>query len=50
MIFGTLISHKLATLHEIKTIYTYNDCLDLLDIILVDNHNEYLIHESSKNG
>jgi hypothetical protein len=49
-IFGIIISKQLATLQEIKTIYTYNECLDLLDIILVDNYNEYLISESYNNN
>lgn len=47
MIFGLIISKKLATLKEIKTIYTYDECLDLLDIILVDNYNDYLVNEST---
>jgi hypothetical protein len=45
-IFGLIISKRLATLQEIKKIYTYDECLDLLDIVLVDNYNEYLTSES----
>lgn len=48
LIFGTIISKRLATLNEIRTIYTYQDCLDLLDIAYVDNYNNFLAIESSR--
>lgn len=40
------------TLNEAKTVYTYDDCLDLLDICLTDNYNNKIIHKNSskKNG
>ena len=48
-IFGAIISKKMETLNEVKTIYTYEDCLNLLDIILVDVHNENLMLEAMEN-
>jgi len=50
MIFGAIISKKLATLKDIQTFYTYEDCLDLLDIVLVDVHNENIMLEDIENG
>lgn len=44
-IFATLISKKMATLHELRTIYSYGDCLDMMEIITVDNYNEYMINK-----
>jgi hypothetical protein len=34
------VFRKLATLHELQTIYSYEDALDMYEIILVCNHNE----------
>lgn len=30
----------MATLHEVQTVYGLEDIYDLLEIILVDNHNQ----------
>jgi len=51
-IFGMIISHKLATLKDIKDYYNYDECLDLLDIILTDNYNKTIINNNmkAKNG
>lgn len=45
---GTIISHKLATLYELQTIYSYEDALDLYEIIAVNNHNENILLNSDK--
>lgn len=31
---------RLASLHELQTIYSYDDALDMMEIILVNNYNE----------
>jgi hypothetical protein len=41
--FSLLISEKLATLHEIKTIYTLEDVLNLLEVIQVNRFNDRLL-------
>lgn len=39
-IFSTIIAQKLATYHELKYVYYYEEALDLYEIILVNNYNE----------
>lgn len=46
---GVVISRRLATLHELQTIYSYEDLLDLYEIIVVDNINEVRALEQAKN-
>jgi len=43
---GTIISQRLATLHELQTIYSLEDALDMLEVISVDayNHNKAARH------
>lgn len=37
---GLVVSRKLATLHELQTVYGLEDCYDMLEVILVeDAHN-----------
>lgn len=36
---ATVISSRLATLHELDTVYGMSDLWDLLEIITVDAHN-----------
>lgn len=45
---GTILSHKLATLYELQTIYSYEDALDLYEIIAVNNHNENILLNTDK--
>jgi hypothetical protein len=40
-----IVSHKLATLHELQTVYGAQDLYDLLEIIVVDGHNERVMSE-----
>ena len=44
-IAGTIISGRLATLRELETWYSFDDALDLLEIILVDRRNALLAAE-----
>lgn len=37
---GTVISQHLATLHELQTIYSYEDAWALFEIALVNNYNK----------
>ena len=37
---GAIISHKLATLYELQTIYSYEDALDMYEVVCVNNYNE----------
>lgn len=44
MPLGAVISSKLATLHELDTVYGVQDMWDLLEIVTVDNHNSGVIN------
>ena len=38
-IISTLVSHRMATLHELDTVYGTQDAYDMLEILIVDSHN-----------
>lgn len=38
-IIGTLVSSKVATLHELDTVYGVEDAYKLLEVLAVDAHN-----------
>ena len=37
---AVLISHKMATLHELQTVYGLEDVYDMLEVVMVDAYNE----------
>ena len=43
---ATVVSSKLATLHELDTIYGVEDMWILLEINAVDRHNAYLMSQT----
>lgn len=45
---GTVISSGKATLLELQTVYGAEDLYDLLEVILVDNHNEWVMSQPRK--
>lgn len=42
---GAIVSHRLATLYELQTIYSFSDALDLYEILAVNNYNERVLME-----
>jgi hypothetical protein len=40
---ATVISHRLATLHELQTFYGAEDLYGMLEIIAVDTHNQHVM-------
>ena len=40
MIIGTLVSNRIATLHELQTVYGCEDAYNLLEIVNVDGYNK----------
>jgi hypothetical protein len=36
---GILVSKRLATLHELDTVYGVKDCYDMLEIATIDDYN-----------
>lgn len=43
-VIGTVVSRRLATLHELETVYGSQDLYDLMDIIAVDDYNQGVIN------
>lgn len=41
---GALISNKLATLHELDTVYSAEDAYLLLEVLTVDAHNRRVVN------
>lgn len=42
---ATVISARMATLHEVDTVYGLEDVFDMLEIIAIDNHNKNLLNQ-----
>ena len=47
---GRIIGEKLATLHELQTQYSLEDCYDLLEILIIDRANEQAANEAMPRG
>lgn len=43
-VIGTLLSKRLATLHELDTIYGVRDVYDMLEVATVDDYNTALVN------
>lgn len=43
-----MLSARLATLHELQTVYSYRDLLDLAEVAMVTGYNEWAVMESAK--
>lgn len=41
-----IISRHFATLYELQTVYGYDDLLDMAEIAMVDNYNEWCAYNS----
>jgi len=42
---AVIINNKLATLNELKTVYSIEDAYTLLEIIVIDSHNTRVSRE-----
>lgn len=49
-LIGVLIARDKATLHELQTVYSYEDALNMAEVITVQNYNEWAAMEAAKNG
>ena len=47
-LFGVIVARKLAKMHELETIYSYEDALNMFEIITVQNYNEWWAGEKTK--
>jgi hypothetical protein len=43
---GIVVSMRLATLHELETVYGIQDVYDMLEICVVDNENKRRVEET----
>jgi len=44
-VIGTLLSKKMATLHELDTVYGTKDAYDMLEVIIIDSYNKALAEQ-----
>ncbi len=44
-LIGVVVSSGFATLYELQTVYSYEDMIDLYEIVLVNNYNERRLTE-----
>lgn len=47
---GAVVSSRLATLHELDTVLGVEDMYDLLEIAVIDAHNDALARSKSEQG
>ncbi len=44
---GVIVARRLATLHELETVYSYEDALNMAEVLTVQNYNEWAAMEAS---
>lgn len=49
-LIAALVSSKIVTLHELQTVYGILDAHNLLEIVMVDRHNESILSEAHGNA
>ena len=42
------LSYKVATLHEMQTIYSIEDVYDMLEVVVVDANNRYILEKRAE--
>ncbi len=47
---AVVLSHKMATLHELQSVYSLEDVYDMIEVIMVDNHNQRVLEKANGNG
>lgn len=47
---GVIVARRLATLHELQTVYSYEDALNMAEVIIVQNYNEWAAMETARSG
>ena len=47
-IIGMVVSSRMATLHELQTVYGPLDCYNMAEIITVDAHNRRIVSEAQQ--
>ena len=49
-VIGAVVHNRLATFHELETVYSYSDALDMMEIIRVNNYNEWVVSSEINKG
>lgn len=44
-VIATLVSRRMATLHELDTLYGIQNAYDMLEIVAVDSYNDALMRQ-----
>lgn len=44
---ATLISKRIATLHELDTVYGVRDAYDMLEVVTIDDYNAALVNQNA---
>jgi len=47
-LLGLVVARRLATLHELDTVYSYEDALNMAEIITVQDYNQWLAMEAAR--
>ena len=47
-LLGMLVIRKVATLHELQTVYSYEDALNMAEALAVQNYNEWVAMETRR--
>ena len=42
---ATLLSKRMATLHELDTVYGVRDVYDMLEVVTIDDYNKALVNQ-----
>ncbi len=50
MTIGLVLSAKMATLHELDTVYSIEDVYDMLEVLFIDNENQRLMQRKIARG
>jgi len=45
---GAVVSKRLATLRELETVYSYEDMLDLYEIVYINSLNEEILAKEAR--
>lgn len=45
---ASIIGQHMATLHELDTVYSYEDALNMSEILIVKNYNEWAAYDEAE--
>jgi hypothetical protein len=43
-----LVAHRFATLAELQTVYSYEDALNMYEVLTIRNYNEWVVQENAR--